>query len=229
MSVIVFDMDDTLYLERNFVISGFRSVSKYIDERTNLTGETLFEELVTDFENGIRSRNFDLLLSRHPELEQTLKVDDLVHHYRNHEPSINLMPEAAEMLRMLKSRGYTLGIISDGYLETQTRKIRSLGLQSIMDIIVLTDIWGRDFWKPHIRAFEKIENVHGSNGDSYIYVGDNPTKDFKPAKKRGWKAIRLKIPGQLHYLEEPASAEDEPEIECTSFEELGIFLLQQDQ
>jgi len=57
-----------------------------------------------------------------------------------------------------------------------------------------------------------------------VYIGDNPEKDFFPAKKRFWKTIRLRIPGQLHYTDEPKSKEYAPDEECRSFTELEEIL-----
>ncbi len=227
MEVIVFDLDDTLYFEKSYVISGFRSVSKYIGERTGISYDLLFIEMFEAFEKGTRTKIFDLLLSRHPEINCLFSVEDLVKHYRFHDPSIALIPEAEEMIRLLGTKNRNLGIISDGFLETQTRKIQSLKLSTRINTIILTDIWGKDFWKPHTRAFEEMELIHRAQGERFVYVGDNPSKDFIPAKERGWNTVRLRLPGQLHFLEEPLGPEYQPELQCSSFEELTEILFSQ--
>ncbi len=225
MVVVVFDLDDTLYFEKGYVASGFKYVSEYIGEKAGIPCDGLFKEMSEAFENGVRSNTFDLLLSKHREIEHLFRVEELVNLYRSHKPSINLIPEADDTIRFLKSKGFTLGIISDGLLETQTRKIQSLKLSTRFNTIILTDTWGSDYWKPHTRAFKEMEMLHLGKRCCFVYVADNPAKDFKPAKECGWDTIRLRFPGQLHFLLEPANLEHQPGIECRSFQCLTEVLL----
>lgn len=64
MKVFVFDLDDTLYLERDYVFSGFQSVAGKIEEKSGLSSELVYEELIQDFNNGLRAKNFDRLLEK---------------------------------------------------------------------------------------------------------------------------------------------------------------------
>src|SRR5207249_9586322 len=81
-------------------------------------------------------------------------------------------------------------IISDGPLAAQQRKVEALGLQAWFDPILLTDRWGRDFWKPHERAFREIEALTAAGGAACAYLGDNPQKDFVAPSRLGWRAGR---------------------------------------
>ncbi|MBU1145202.1 MAG: HAD-IA family hydrolase, partial [Firmicutes bacterium] len=78
----------------------------------------------------------------------------------------------------LKTNNVKLGIITDGYKETQKQKIDSLCLKDIIDEIVITDELGKQYWKPHKLPFEVIVKKMSIDFDEMIYVGDNPTKDF---------------------------------------------------
>ena len=108
-----------------------------------------------------------------------------------------------------------LAIITDGYARGQWSKIRSLCLEKYIGKIVVTDDWGREFWKPHPRAFEYVQNSFSS--ENCIYIADNPQKDFKAPAELGWmSSIRIRRKGSLHYdIETPNSC-----LEIESFSQL---------
>jgi putative hydrolase of the HAD superfamily len=129
------------------------------------------------------------------------------------------------MLQSLRNAAYRLGIISDGQLQSQTAKVEALGLEHLVDRIVLTDEWGSDFWKPHHRAFELLESDWSCSPSNLVYVGDNPRKDFAAPKSRGWLTIRLRLKGQRLNRLKAASADSSAKIDLESVEELSAFLL----
>ena len=61
ISLVAFDLDDTLYPERAFVRSGFRVVSDYL-LRSGIVNRRLFSDLEAAFESGIRGRTFNHVL-----------------------------------------------------------------------------------------------------------------------------------------------------------------------
>jgi putative hydrolase of the HAD superfamily len=183
---IIFDLDDTLYLERDFVMSGFHAVASWVSRETGVLGFDLTCQSL--FNQGQRSKIFDTAVSRH-ELPIAI-VDRLIEIYRNHSPNISLAPDAANYLaRAPKTQKY--GLITDGHLVTQLAKIRSLKLEPILDFIVCTDAWGKAYWKPHSLSFETIERHFNLNGASLAYVADNPSKDFMTPKSRGWRTVQI--------------------------------------
>ena len=59
---VVFDIDDTLYLERDYVRSGFRAVGEHVARSTGVDG---FSDLAFAlFEQGLRGHIFDETLLR---------------------------------------------------------------------------------------------------------------------------------------------------------------------
>ena len=54
LSAILFDLDDTLYLERHFVFSGFRSVAAVLERECGAEREQLWHQMVELFEDGER-------------------------------------------------------------------------------------------------------------------------------------------------------------------------------
>ncbi len=222
---VVFDMDDTLYLERDYVRSGFRAVAAAAAEPTNVPEEDAFALLWGLFEAGTRGTTFDALLARYPELSASFTIPDLVAVYRAHAPTINLLPEMEGLMLELRAQSVPLGVITDGPFVSQRAKADALRLAHYADAVILTDTWGRDFWKPHPKAFEEASKALGLPHSNLIYVGDNPSKDFNAPAQLGWQSVRLRLREQLRF--EHGYGDYRPTQEVSSVAELRKFLLSQ--
>ncbi len=195
LAVVAFDIDDTLYLERDYVRSGFRAVDGWCVERLGRTG---FGDLAWQtFEQGARGDIFDRVLRQWGLPGEPSLVDQLVAVYRNHDPQIDLLPDAAECLARLR-RCVKLAAISDGPLSSQQAKARRLGLDRWMDAIVLTSALGPGHEKPCPRAFLRIQETFQCAGSQCLYVADNPHKDFQAPLGLGWRTVRVRRAGGLH-------------------------------
>ena len=62
--VIVFDLDDTLFPERQYVQSGFRAVSAYLREK-ELVGQDVFPAMWRRFNAGEHSEIFNSVLEEY--------------------------------------------------------------------------------------------------------------------------------------------------------------------
>jgi len=212
---IVLDMDDTLYLERDYVRSGFRAVADSLGE------SRAFDFLWGHFLQGTRGNTFNLLAT---ELGRELDVAGLVGQYRSHLPTISMHPEWPSIIADLRNRGFRLGLISDGPHEAQRRKADALGLDDLLDDVILTGEWGSDFYKPHVRAYETLATRWGVPHESLVYIADNPEKDFVAPNQLGWHSIRLRMPGGLHEAKEPLDATFAAVAEVRSPAELAAMI-----
>ncbi|WP_243317513.1 HAD family hydrolase [Geothrix paludis] len=206
LKALVFDMDDTLYPECTYVESGFRAVAAWLETEASLPAEETLA-FIHEVQSGQRGAVFDALLATRPSLAGRFTVADLVQVYRNHRPNIRLYPGMERLLDEVKARAMPIGLISDGFLEAQTRKAEALGVARWADPILLTDAWGRDFWKPHQRAFRQMEATFGLNGAAVAYIADNPAKDFIAPNQMGWITVQVEHPGQVHATPEPPSVQ----------------------
>ncbi|RJF93640.1 HAD family hydrolase [Sphingomonas cavernae] len=198
--VVVFDLDDTLYLERDYVLSGFRAVGAWAEQRFKIAD---FAARATAlFDAGHRGDVFDrafadLGVRTTPEL-----IGQAVSVYRKHWPQISLAQDAAALLAGDRPDGLRLALVTDGFLVAQQQKLRALGLASHgFWPMICTDLWGRAYWKPHPRAFECIEALFGLPARCLTYIGDNPTKDFVTPRRRGWRTIRVDRPQRVNIAE----------------------------
>jgi len=210
---VVFDLDDTLYLEREYVRSGFARVAKETERLAGVPESSVFGWLWRLFEEGQRGDTFNRLLEAYPDIAGRLRLDDLIEIYRKHTPSLETLPGVAQLIGRLQAGGYRLGLLSDGPLACQQAKVRSLGLDAFLEPLVLTDAWGREFWKPHRRGYEFIADSWSLDPNELMYIGDNPIKDFITPKELGWRTVRLRLPGQEKFQLEALSPEYAAETE----------------
>ena len=99
-----------------------------------------------------------------------------------------LMPGAIDLLRSLRSRGLTIGILSNGFKEVQYRKITNAGLAPWIDLTVLSD--DIDVNKPDPRIFAYAMTRAGDTDPAHhIMIGDNPATDISGALAAGWRAV----------------------------------------
>ncbi len=223
LKALVFDLDDTLYPEEAYVRSSFRAVARYLAAEADFSESQAFDFLWGEHAASRRGRIFDALLEQHPELASQ-QVTDLVALYREHRPELALYPGMKEVLDDAQARGLQLALISDGPLVSQQRKVEALGLTRWFDPILLTDAWGRAFWKPHPRAFLAVQGALGCAGGELAYLADNPAKDFLAPRQLGWETVRLRLPGQLKEFDEAPAAEYAPDLELQSLEALGRWV-----
>jgi putative hydrolase of the HAD superfamily len=215
---VVFDVDDTLYLERDYVRSGFKAVDRLLLQQLGLTG---FEPIAWSlFEGGLRGNIFDEALRRLDREPDRGLIADMVGHYRNHEPAIRLLRDASACLGQLSGR-YRLAALTGGPPESQRRKVAALGLDNLVRHVVLSGECGPAFDKPHVRAFELMEHETKTPGERCVYVADNPAKDFAGPKSREWRTVRVRREGALHVF---ADSGPDVDLEEQDLTRLGTIL-----
>lgn len=217
--VIVFDLDDTLYPEREYVRSGLQAACQFAETELGLPG--LYAAANRLFDAGCRGTVFqEALRSSGYEDVEGSHIAAMVEAYRQHIPRLNLFPDVAEVLPRLPRFG-RLAIVTDGYLPPQRHKVQALGLESTFDPVVYTESLGRDCWKPSPEGFLKVESTCRVTPDVCVYVADNPRKDFSAPRSRGWKTVRIRRPDTEHGdVEEGVAAH----LEMNDFFELERWL-----
>jgi putative hydrolase of the HAD superfamily len=198
--MLVFDLDDTLYSELEFVQSGFAAVHARLlalDYPEQPYAQTFWDVFEVQGSGRVFNAGLDALQCRYsPEL-----IGKLVHTYRHHDPTISPRSGIPELLEAAVAAGFRLGIITDGAPAIQPGKLQALKLSHLFEEVICTDELGPDRrgWKPSPLPFATLEERADLEGPAMMYIGDNPTKDFDGALARGWKAVRLRLPDQLHH------------------------------
>lgn len=190
IKLVIFDLDDTLVSEYDYIKSGYKKVSEHICSKYGIDSRNVYDELLELFDKKTKNV-FNVLLEKHDIKYSQKDIMELVTTYREHVPSINFYDDVLPFLDKLKSKSIKVGIISDGYLESQRNKINVLGANDIFDYIILTDELGKEFWKPSLKPFGMMRDKFGFEYDEMIYIGDNPQKDFYIKKYFNIKTVRI--------------------------------------
>ena len=178
---MVFDLDDTLYKEQDYLRSAYREIAAKIASRDAFEG--VLDRMLQWWQEG--SNVFRLLIETY---RPALTMDDLLTLYRSHEPAIRLDDATRTLLDHLRQYA-ALGLITDGRRVTQRHNVEALGLSAYMDPedILISEETG--FEKPSEEPFRHFMDRYPSC--TYYYIGDNPSKDFVAPNRLGWITVCL--------------------------------------
>lgn len=211
INAVIFDLDDTLISEYEFVKSGYHYVSDILSDRLgHSSGET--EARLWELSKETYSRAFNRLFDSFGVSYTEEELMEVITLYRNHPADTRFYSDVPETLEALKERKILIGIISDGDPERQRNKIRSAvfgmmdaegkaspgkpasdeDIRCWFDEIILNDEFGgAEFRKPNPKGFEEMARRLGVDPAEMIYVGDNPAKDFHIAADLPVRTARI--------------------------------------
>ncbi len=184
---IVFDLDETLYQERRFALSGFAEVARHVESRFGTPAFAAFALLRRTLATGHRQTAFQDLVTAHGLPAGT--VEELIAIYRQHAPRLRLPHVSATVLRDLRRR-WKIGILTNGSPDIQARKVAALGLSDLVDAVVFGLDTGPG--KPDRAAFTAVLDRLGVPAQASIFVGDDPRCDIMGARQAGMKTIRIR-------------------------------------
>jgi len=223
---VIFDLDDTLYPEREYAWSGFRAVALAHQEHLE-EPDAAVADMQRLFDSAHRARIFDALLrERFGEADPTL-LAAMVRTFREHAPVITPYPDVDPALTRMRSR-YRLGLITDGRAKGQWAKIDALNFRPRFDCIIVTaDLKAEGdatTWsKPHPRAFEEAARQLDVHHASCVYVADNVTKDFVAPNALGWTTVRIVREGGV-YCDAVCAAGGEAHHSIKTLDDLDALL-----
>lgn len=195
-TTFVFDLDDTLYSERDFFLSGMESVARTIRRTIGVDTNHLIKELFNDGESDILEA-----LCSHLSLPLSFK-ESLIWEYRLHCPNISLDPAVRIIINELKKNSAGVAILTDGRIITQRNKLNALGLLELPAYI--SEEYG--VMKPDPTRF--LEVVRDFKSQSYVYVGDNPRKDFVAPNALGWFTVGIRDNGRNIHSQDLTGLDD---------------------
>ena len=213
--VFVFDLDDTLYKEVDYLKSAFREIASFLEFNYGLSD--VYDRLLQYWQNGENA--FENVIK---EGHLPLQVGDLLKMYRVHRPQISLDNNTRQVLDQLHQDG-VLGIITDGRSLTQRNKMKALGLDAYIEHQNLYISEETGFTKPSLEPFRSLMKRYPDS--DYYYIGDNPAKDFVAPNQFGWTTVCLLDDGRnIHPQVWPAKDDYLPQKKAHSILELLSLL-----
>jgi putative hydrolase of the HAD superfamily len=219
--VVVFDLDDTLYKEREYVASGVAAVVRECLALNLISKATAEKAFVPDIAAGKFISDLLAHLELPAELEQSLLWT-----YRLHDPDIRMAEATKSAVAAIAKQAKALAIITDGRSLTQRKKIKALGLEHIQAFVSEEFAAG----KPSPVMFEAVQAMWP--GCTYCYIGDNLKKDFVAANRLGWLSICLKDDGSnVHPQSKAGALADDacPKVWAETFEAIPDLIFSRRQ
>jgi len=193
---IYFDLDDTLLDHKKAERAGLRDVHQHFDMFEGISEDQLLDTyhhinkgLWEEYGRGDIDRH-ELHQRRFSETLGELGLDEkmqeeagkvYMNYYRNHWEWIDGAKDAYDKI----AKKYEVGIITNGFAETQRLKIDQFQLGETARQIVISEDVG--VMKPHPKIFDHSTELAGVNRDEILYVGDSFTSDVTGGAKAGWK------------------------------------------
>ena len=204
IKAVIFDLDDTLYPESDYVVSGFNKVAKAMNCKyhTTIYGSELYDLFLQDNANV-----YNRVLDKHHIIYTAQDITYFINVYRTNKPvkkELNLYDGVRHVLEDLH-KDYKLGIITDGRVDGQKAKVYSLDIEKYFDKIIYSDRFGIEHIKPDVLPFKMMKEALSIEYSEMIYIGDNRAKDFAVSSKIDIKTIEVlnlyKIHNNAEYLD----------------------------
>lgn len=212
MKVVCFDLDDTLFKEIDYLHAAYELISK------KMFGEDwkrYYQQMLEWYDS--KEDVFQNVCN----ITSGWNKDRLLDIYRYDVSVLTLSLEVESVLNNLKNQGARLGLITDGRSITQRNKIYALGLDKYVENedIVISEEFGSE--KPSLRNFEYFMKRYPI-AEGFVYIGDNPKKDFIAPNKLHWESVCLLDDGRnIHKQEFEISEIDGcPQYKITELSEL---------
>ena len=198
---VIFDLDETLHRLRRFTVGGYAHVAGVLAGRTGRPRGEIFGRLWRLYRSGQGARAYQTIC-----VELGLPEDaaaELLRHHRAHTPRLRLTASASDALSRLRP-SWTLGVLTNGIPELQRIKIAALGLETLVDRLVIADevVPGG---KPAPIVFARICDVLRVPPERSVMVGDDGMADAWGGREAGLRTIWLRRPNRP---EPPADAAD---------------------
>lgn len=187
-TAVIFDLDDTLYPERRFALSGYAAVAVAVSSETGIPARVVYRFLTRRFRTHGREGLFQALCAAFA--LPPADVPRLVDIIRTHPPRLRLPQLSRDVLVTLRARGHRLAVLTNGLPSIQRAKIAVLGLAPLVDAVIYAQEHAPD-GKPARVCFAVTLRRLGVDAGRSVFVGDHPEKDIAGAAAAGICAIWL--------------------------------------
>jgi putative hydrolase of the HAD superfamily len=194
IQAVVFDLDGTLLDRRRSFERFIRDQWERFAHVVPTIDQEQYVQILTELDRdgyAPRKELFTDLIAQF-ELSSGL-AETLLNDYRTGFPSACvLFPDAAQTLSALRAAGLKLGLITNGSVRMQSRKLECLALAPMLDTILISDAEG--VHKPDREIFHRALARLNASPARAVFVGDHPQVDVAGARAAGMHAVWLRDP-----------------------------------
>ena len=117
--------------------------------------------------------------------------------YINESPNkTRLFPKTLETLGYLKSKGYRMFLLTNGFVEVQKVKIRDSKLEPFFERMITSEEAG--YQKPHVKIFEFALRIVNAEKADCLMIGDDLESDIEGAQNFGIDTVFFNPAGLMH-------------------------------
>ena len=188
---VFFDIDDTLLDTSSFAaLARQAAINTMVENGLPLKNDEaykLLKEIIIE-KGSNYDKHFNLLTKTVCRKENNLLIALGMITYHNVKFALlSPFPRTTDILIYLKTKGYKLGVISNGLAIKQWEKLIRLNLHHFFDEIITSEEIG--FEKPNKRIFEEALSKMNCKAEKSIMVGDKYEIDILGAIGAGMSAI----------------------------------------
>lgn len=185
---VIFDLDETLYRERRFALSGYAAVARHVEQTAGVPAAACFRVLADALRRGRRAAAFQCACARFG-LDPALPAAWLAV-YRAHPPQLRLPRRSHDLLAALRGP-WRLAILTNGAPATQRAKVRALEVEPLVDAVVYAEEHGARTGKPDPQAFLEAASRLAVAPDRTVVVGDDAACDVAGGRAAGMRTVWL--------------------------------------
>ena len=141
-------------------------------------------------------KRFDITLRRFGVKDTDLAKQIACDFLNNSATKTQLFPKSIQTLQYLKEKDYKLHIITNGFVETQYKKLKNSKIIDFFDAIITSEEAGA--MKPDARIFYHALQKAQAERNNSLMIGDDPLSDIQGAKNVGIDQV-LFNPQRINY------------------------------
>ena len=220
IKAVVFDLDHTLFDRYATIKKLVPQLRKHFDLGDGITDEYFIQELSYADKHFVHKGwegIYNHLVSKG--IFKTLPgfaeyTEIVLRHFRHIAEKYDF---AEPTLKKIKSKGYKIGLITNGSHELQYKKLGMLELTDLFDEIIVSG--DTPYQKPDERIFLMTAEKMGVEPSEMMYVGDHPLNDVEGSRKAGCVSVWVKTTGTWIFPEI-----EKPTLQIETVEELPLLL-----
>lgn len=201
IKTVLFDLDDTLfdhlYAAKSSLAAIRPDLPRFARERPEML-EAEYSNLLEEVHLRVLAGEIDLDDARRERMRELMSggedeptaeaVDAMARRFRSgYQENRRVVAGTMELLRELRGRGVTIGIITNNQTKEQVGKLAFTGLDEYIDFMVTSEEVGPP--KPDPEMFYIALKRAGCTKDEAVVVGDSWASDITGAKNAGIRAV----------------------------------------
>lgn len=222
--ILIFDLDDTLYdraepFRKAMEAAAGRKIEGDVRKWYSIYSRHSQEMFEANARGEITLEESHVLRIRHAAAELGIPMtaeQELAYqrYYEQAQKDIVMSDTMKELLDFCRNAKVPTGILTNGPVKNQRRKVQALGLEKWIPKERLFISEGIGCTKPDLEAFHYVEKALHAGPEELCMIGDSYSSDIAGAMEAGWKTIwldknRTEIPSERKKADLTVNTEEE--------------------